>query len=87
MPHPKYEFYITRNGEEYYCEYDGKEQEMYCIDNPDEVVTTFWVCPNIAVSVFLYPEDKEKSWVQVFNGYAGSDTEIPKHHCLFVHDY
>jgi hypothetical protein len=82
-----YEFYITRNGEEYYCEYDGKEQKMDSIDNPDEVLTTFWLSPNISISVFVYPDDRTKSWASVFIGYNGADIDIPKHRCHFICDY
>jgi len=87
MPHPKYEFRITRNGEEYYCHYAGKQQELECIDIPEEVQTTFQLSPNILLCVFIFPDDREKSWASVYMGPFHHDITIPREACSFIYDY
>ena len=86
MPYPKYEFRITRNGEEYYCHYDGQQELLFSNDNPDEILATLSVNANISISVFIFLEDKEASWASIYVGFD-TDIVIPDGECIFIYDY
>ena len=86
MPRPKYEFHITKNGNEFFCQYEGMQESLVQMDMEGEWVGTFNLSNNISVSVFISPTDREVCWASVFVGFI-ADRVIPGEECSFIfHD-